>query len=141
MQQNREVSVNWLRINVPSVAAAISAAVVITLYVSTLSGKIETMSTTQNTRSLIVDKTLENMSKQLDPLRNVPYRVDRLEAGLLATNNRIDQTMQIVGGKVDSLGERLNDLTTKVEVLANKIDSLTPQNKAELQSFPRRPNL
>ena len=137
MQQSREVNVNWLRINVPSVASIVAVGVGLALYISDLKARIESIEEYRVTRSSATDKSFDQIQKQLEPLTNLPYRVNVVEQGLLATNQRVDQYLQMLGTKIDGVGDRVNGLSTKVEVLSQKIDALTPEKRAELERAAR----
>lgn len=133
MQQNREVNVNWLRINVPSVASIVITGVVVAMYVQGLASRIEQIEQTRTARSNLVDKSFDQIQDQLKPLVNLPYRMGNVEQGLLSTNQRVDTYLQTLGQKIDGVSDRVNGLTTKVEVLSQKIDALTPEKRAEIE--------
>lgn len=136
MVQNREVNVNWLRINVPSIAAIVLAAITMTMYIQRLESRLDVIEQSRQARSVIADKSFDQIQAQLSPLTNIPYRVDALDRGLLATNQRVDQYLQLLGAKIDAIGDRMNTLSTKVEVLSQKIDVISPQKKAALEITP-----
>jgi hypothetical protein len=133
MQQSREVNVNWLRINVPSIGAIVVAAITITVYINRLEGRLDVIEDSRQARSNATDKNFDQIQQQLQPLSNLPYRVGILEQGLLQTNQRVDQYLQTLGAKIDGVSDRVNGLSTKVEVLSQKIDALTPEKRAELE--------
>lgn len=132
VRQNREVDVNWLRINVPSIAAIVGAAVTITIYINNLEARLDVIEQSRQQRSAISDKNFDAIQQQLAPLANLPYRVGATETGLNSVNQRVDQLVQLLSTKIDSLSDRVNGLSTKVEVLAQKIDGITPQKKADM---------
>ncbi len=133
MQQSKEVNVNWLRINVPSVATIVATGVVVAMYVQSLASRIEQIEQTRVARSDLVDKNFDQIQAQLQPLVNLPYRMGNVEQGLLTTNQRMDTYLQTLGQKIDGVSDRVNGLTTKVEVLSQKIDALTPEKRAEIE--------
>lgn len=130
MNQDREVNVNWLRINVPSVVTIVVTGIVVSGYVQKLSSRLDNVEENNKSRSVIVDKSFDDVKNQLNPLVNLPYRVNNVEQGLLSTNQRMDSYLQTLGVKIDGISDKVNGLTTKVEVLAQKIEALTPENKA-----------
>jgi len=134
MPQSREVNINWLRINVPSVAAIVGTGVIIAMYVQGLASKVDKIEENRQARSAMIDKGFDQMQAQLQPLSNLPYRMGIVEQGLLATNQRVDQYLQTLGTKIDGVSDRVNSLSTKVEVLSQKIDALTPEKRAELET-------
>jgi outer membrane murein-binding lipoprotein Lpp len=131
MPQSKEVNVNWLRINVPSIAAIVTATVVISMYVQSLSARVATVEENNKSRSTLVDKNFDQIKDQLNPLLNLPFRVGSVEQNLITTNQRMDSYLQTLGVKIDGISDRVNGLTTKVEVLAQKIDSITPDKRAD----------
>lgn len=133
MQQSREVNVNWLRINVPSVATIVATGIVVAMYVQNLASKIDAIEQSRTARSDLVDKNFDQIQSQLQPLVNLPYRMGNVEQGLLTTNQRMDTYLQTLGQKIDGVSDRVNGLTTKVEVLSQKIDALTPEKRAEIE--------
>ena len=132
MQQSKEVSVNWLRINVPSIISIVVAAVTMTMYIQRLETRLDVMEQSQQQRAAASDKNSEDIRQQLQQLSTLPYRMNVVESGLTQTNQRMDQYLQTLGAKIDGMGDRVNSLSTKVEVLSQKIDALTPQKRAEL---------
>ncbi len=137
MNQDREVNVNWLRINVPSIAAIIVAAVTISSYVQSLASDIKKIEDTRQTNKALLDKDIDNIQKKLDNVADAPLRLDLLEKNLAATNARMDTYLQTLGTKIDGVSDRVGSLTTKVEVLAQKIEQITPprENKAGRTRF------
>ncbi len=132
MNQNREVNVNWLRINVPSVVSILITGAIVSMYIQSLASRIDQQEQYRVSRSAETDKNFDAIQTQLQPLSNLPYRVNVVEQGLLATNQRVDQYLQTLGAKIDGVSDRVNGLSTKVEVLSQKIDAITPEKKAEL---------
>lgn len=128
--QNREVNVNWLRINVPSVAAIVFTGVIVSMYVQNLANKVTAIESNSKDRSVVVDKSFDQIKDQLSPLVNVPYRMTSVENSLLATNQRMDTYLQTIGAKIDGVIGQVNAMSTKVEVLGQKIDTITPEKKA-----------
>jgi len=133
MQQNREVNVNWLRVNVPSVVSIVVVGVGVAMYVQSLASRVEQIEQMRVARSDLVDKNFDQIQAQLQPLVNLPYRMGNVEQGLLTTNQRMDTYLQTLGTKIDGVSERVNGLTTKVEVLAQKIDALSPEKRADIE--------
>lgn len=135
--QNREVNVNWLRINVPSVAAIVVTGVVVSMYVQNLANKMSSVEDNTKARAVFVDKNFDQIKDQLNPLVNLPYRLTSVENSLLATNQRMDTYLQTIGAKIDGVVDRVNVMSTKVEVLSQKIDTITPENKVDKTSLYR----
>ncbi|TPJ76895.1 hypothetical protein FJ422_29755 [Mesorhizobium sp. B2-6-3] len=138
MHQNREVSINWLRVNIPQIVAILSVGMGLAWYggnkLTSLEGRIEVVEQYRASRSAATDKNFDQIQQQLLPLSNLPYRVGVVEQGLLATNQRVDQYLQMLGAKIDGISDRVNGLSTKVEVLSQKIDAISPSKKAEISA-------
>lgn len=132
MQQSRQVSLNWLTVNVPSVVSILVVGIGVAMYVQALASKVDKIEENRQVRSAMTDKNFDQMQDQLKPLANLPYRMGIVEQGLLATNQRVDQYLQMLGTKIDGISDRVNGLSTKVEVLSQKIDALTPEKKASI---------
>jgi len=138
MNQDREVNVNWLRINVPSIAAIVSAAIFISMYVQSLASDVRKIEENRSTSRSLLDKDLDSIKQQLSLVSSAPLRLDLLEKNLAATNARMDNYLQMLGTKIDNIGDRVGGLTTKVEVLSQKIDTITPQERPTRSSYPLR---
>jgi len=132
MQQDAAVHINWRTFNIPSLLTAIGTAVAVVTYVNSLDARLAKV----EERSVITDKKFDDIQKSLDPLVNMPYRVNVLEQQATAINQRIDRFTEVITGTMELIRKDVGDLSTKVEVLSNKIDNLTPAKKAEL-SLPR----
>ena len=130
MRQDKEVNVNWLRINVPQVVTIVLCTASIIWYVAGLSERITSIETTRETRSAVIDKSFDTVQKQLDGLNNIPLRMDLAEKNISQTNARFDQFLNTFGLKIDAMGDKVNSLGTKVEVLSNKIEQALPEKKA-----------
>lgn len=140
MHQNREVSVNWLRINVPQIVAILGVGMGVAWYsgdkLASLENRLQAVETIRDRRSDEIDRNFDQIQQQLQPMANMPYRVGVLEQGLLATNQRMDQFLQSLGIKIDGISDRVNGLSTKVEVLSQKIDAISPAKRTDLGSPP-----
>ena len=131
MRQDREISVNWLRVNVPQVVAVVLGCSGVIWYVAGLEKTVDKIDTAQGGRTVLVDKTFEAVQKRLDMLENIPLRMDLVERGLQSTNQRVDQYLTTLGAKIDSATSQINSVNTKVEVLNNKVDLLLPEKRAD----------
>lgn len=132
MVQNREVNVNWLRINVPSIAAIVLAAITLTIYIQRLEGRLDVIEQSRQARTVISDKNFDEIQQKLRPLDNVTFRLDQMDKRDDTQDARIDKLLEVMGAKLDGISERVNSLSTKVEVLSQKIDAISPAKKADL---------
>lgn len=136
MQQNREVNVNWLRINVPSIGAIVIAAITLTIYIQKLEGRLDVIEQSRQARSQVADKSFDEIQDKLKPLENVTFHLDQIDKRDDAQDARIDKLLEVMGAKLDGLADRVNGLSTKVEVLSQKIDAISPGKKAALDTLP-----
>lgn len=134
MNQDKEVNVNWLRINVPSVVTIVVAAMTITGYVQSLAGDLQKIEESRVASKTLLDRDLTEIKGKLDAVANAPFRLDLLEKNMAATNARMDNYLQTLGNKIDNVSDRVGGLTTKVEVLSQKIEALAPQPNAPQRS-------
>lgn len=134
MRQDKEVNVNWLRINVPQVVVSfvsiISCTVAIMWFLSGLFGRVDALENNGKTRAAVVDNTLSGIKDQLTDLNTMPLRMNLAEKNISQTNSRFDQFLTTFGLKIDAMGDKVNALGTKVEVLSNKIEQALPEKKA-----------
>jgi hypothetical protein len=133
MDSDSGIHINWLRFNIPSIVAILTAAIGITIYISDLKGRVEDLEDTTATRAQLTDKSLDQVQTAISPLNNMPYRVGILEAQALATNLRIDRFTEVITSTMELIRKDVNVLGTKVEVLGTKIDNLAPPEKASLR--------
>lgn len=136
MNQDKEVNVNWLRINVPSVVTIVAAAITITGYVQSLANDLKKVEESRVASKALLDRDLTEIKGKLDAVANAPFRLDLLEKNMASTNARMDNYLQTLGNKIDNVSDRVGGLATKVEVLSQKIEAITPVNgRAQPSSF------
>lgn len=135
VNQDKEVNVNWLRINVPSLVTVVVTGISVAMYIQSMSSRVQTLESNGKSRSDQVDKNFDDIKSALAPLVNLPYRMSSVESNLVVTNQRMDTYLQTIGAKIDGMGDRVSTMSTKVEVLSQKIDSITPEKRADTQTF------
>lgn len=128
MNQDRELTVNWLRVNIPQIGSIVAATIILSMYIQSLTSDVKKIEENRTTSRALLDKDLDNIKRQLDAVANAPLRLDLLEKGLASTNQRMDTYLQTLGNKIDNVSDRVGGLTTKVEVLSQKIEAITPDN-------------
>lgn len=131
MQQSKEVNVNWLRINVPSIAAVVLAAITITVYIQRLEARLDVIEQSRQARSVVSDKAFDEIQDKLKPLGNVVFRLDQQDKRDDAQDIRIDRLLDIMGAKFDALTQSVAEVKSDVRVLSQKIDTITQEKKAE----------
>lgn len=134
MDSDRGIHINWLRFNVPSLFSIVGAAVAVVVYVNTLDNRVAKMEDYRTTRTMIVDNRFNDIQTSLQPLVNLPYRVNVLEQQNIATNARIDRFSEAISTTMELIRKDVNGLSTKVEVLGTKIDNITPEKRAEIST-------
>lgn len=132
VMQSTKLNVNWLNFNVPTILAVLGAGWGVASYVNGMEARLEKVEDYRVTRSAVTDRKFDDIQRALDPLANMPYRVGVLEQGQIATNQRIDRFMEVITNGMEAIRKDVNTLGTKVEVLSNKIDNLSPPRKAEM---------
>lgn len=134
MESDRGIHINWLRFNVPQLAAiALFAATGATGY-SDLNGRISRIEESRAARTIASDARFNEVQSSLAPLVNLPYRVNVLEQQNIATNARIDRFTEAIASTLELIRKDVNSLSTRVEVLGTKIDALTPEKHAEINT-------
>jgi hypothetical protein len=143
MQQNREVNVNWLRINVPSIAAIIAAAIMVTVYIQRLESRLDVIEQSRQARSAVADKNNDEIQDKLKPLGNVVFRLDQQDKRDDAQDVRIDRLLDLMGTKFDTLTAGLADVRADVadvkadvRVVAQDVKNLSAEKKAGLELLP-----
>ena len=137
MTQNRQVNINWLNVNVPTIVAVLTAVVTIVVYVNRLEGRIAVGETTAAERGKQTDAAFTDIRLQLAPLSTLPYRMQAAETRLDEQGKRIDRISETIVDALDVIRKDINVLSTRVEVqsakideLAGKIDDMTPRRRA-----------
>lgn len=123
----------WLRINVPTLLA-IGGLIWYTADNNRAQlSRIEAIETSRVERAKEADakfsainSSLSALSQKVDPIGNVTYRIDRAEVQIGETNKRLDRLAETIVNSLDLIRRDVNGLSTRVEVLSQKIDSITP---------------
>lgn len=108
MHQDGTVTINWFRMNVPSLVL--------------IGGAVWWLSGNTAEVQARVDKLnhdVMNVSEQVTPITTTLYRIGIIE-GQLSEANR----------KNDKLSEAVNNLTTSVELLRQQLQSITDKSNA-----------
>lgn len=122
--QNTRLNVNWLNFNMPTIAAVVALGALFwstAQKVGEMQAKIEA-----------ADKKFYEIQQEMTPLGNIPYRTNILEQQATAINLRIDRFTEIITNTMELIRKDVNSLGTKVEVLSEKIDNISPAKKASL---------
>ncbi|HUH58077.1 MAG TPA: hypothetical protein VL020_06145 [Pseudomonadales bacterium] len=110
MKQDPTVTLNWFRMNVPTIVLIIGLG----FYVGT------NMTTLQHSvNSLKYDN--ESLKSTTADINKIVYRVEQLELGLHKANERTDALQNTLLSSMDLMRRDINRLTTHVEVLSSRV--------------------
>ncbi|HUH57455.1 MAG TPA: hypothetical protein VL020_02945 [Pseudomonadales bacterium] len=110
MKQDATVTLNWFRMNVPTIIVIIGLG----FYVGT------NMTTLQHSvNSLKYDN--ESLKSTTADINKIVYRVEQLEVGLHKANERTDSLQNTLLSGMDLMRRDINRLTTHVEVLSSRV--------------------
>ena len=134
--QDASVHVLWRTLNIPNLLAIAGATIGIVTYINNLDARLANVEEYRVTRGAITDKKFDDIQATLSPLQSMPYRVNILEQQATAINVRIDRFTEIISTNLELLRKDVNALSTKVEVLSQKIDGMAPEKRAEIDDPP-----
>lgn len=126
MHQTTQLRINWLNVNVPTIVALITAGWWATTYLNGLDFRLQEVEEYRIERSKVTDRKFDLIEDRMQPLSNMPYRVQILETQIIEANKRMDRMAETIINSIDMLRRDVNGLSTRVEVLANKIDTNFP---------------
>lgn len=134
--QNSTVLINWRTFNIPSLITVVVTAIGMVTYVNSLDARVAKLEDNGATRATVADKKFDEIQQGLNTLNNMPYRVGILEQQATAINIRIDRFTEVITNTMELIRKDVGALGTKVEVMSNKIDNLSPEKKAGLGAPP-----
>lgn len=114
MKQDATVTLNWFRMNVPTIVMIVGLG----YYVGT------NISDVQKSISHLSDASQELKMTTAD-MNKITYRVEQLESGLSRSNDRVDNLHNTLISGMDLMRRDINRLTTQVEVLSSRVGILT----------------
>lgn len=118
-----EVNVNW-NINAGTILTVLAMGTASLMYIASIDARVKQGEDYRVIRSNMTDKNFANVNAQLDAMKDLPYRIGQLEAQANAANARMDRIADSFLGSAESIKKDVNALTTKVEVMSQKIDNL-----------------
>lgn len=138
VEHNGTLTWNWLRVNVPQIAAVFGAVLFINSWMNDVDASLVEMEKYRVSRSTETDKNFANVNAKLDALSDIPLRTTQNEEAIKNANVRIDRLAESIVNSMDMLRKEVYTMSTKVEVLSQKIDSITPQrsNRAQVPKPP-----
>ena len=138
------MAINWTTVNIPTIITVAATAVGMVTYFNSLDSRLTKIEETSVVSQDAITKNFEEVNNKIEQqaqaLENIPYRVGVIERGLEEANRRVDRLSDAILNSMDGLRKDVNSLGTKVEVMSSKLDDITPQRKASVESIdiPRR---
>ena len=114
MKQDPTVTINWFRMNLPTIVMILGLG----YYVGTNLNDLQKSISNLSQENSELKATTADMSK-------IIYRVDQLEVGLHRANERTDSLQNTLISSMDLMRRDINRLTTQVEVLSSRVGILT----------------
>lgn len=110
MKQDSTVTLNWFRMNVPTITLIIGLGFYVGTNMTTLQHSIN---------SLKYDN--ESLKSTTADINKIVYRVEQLEVGLHKANERTDSLQNTLLSGMDLMRRDINRLTTQFEVLSSRV--------------------
>lgn len=133
MKSDTTLTWNWLRMNVPTLLAIGGLVWYTAQNDARQEQRISAIEQSRVDRAREADQKFSSintsiaaMSQKVEPLANVAYRVGVVEGQVQATNERLDRFAETIVNSLDLIRRDVNGLSTRVEVLSQKIDTITP---------------
>lgn len=137
-ERNSEMAVKWdfnMGTLIPVGIALFTGAMYINTQLTSLEARLTQSEQFRAQRTAQTDNNFVNLTsairsmqtdinKQVGTTENLNYRMGQNEASLKAANERMDRIADSVLSSVDSIKRDISGLTTKFEVMNQKIDSL-----------------
>jgi uncharacterized protein YlxW (UPF0749 family) len=96
-----------------------------------LANRMENMEVYRVERSRQTDEKFASISRVLEGLPNLSYRVTATEESLKSTNQRVDASLANISARLSEINQALGSLDTKVAVLTQRIETNTSQRRAD----------
>jgi len=137
------MAINWTQVNVPTILAVAGAAIGLFNYIGDFDKRLSEQEQYRTIRSSQTDSNFAMVNKSIEGLRydqnlvresveNIPYRVGVVEQGLIEQGKRTDRLSELILNNMDVFRKDINQLGTKIEVLASKIDDNFPSKRTQL---------
>jgi hypothetical protein len=110
MKQDPTVTLNWFRINLPTIVMIVGLGFYVGTNMTTLQHSVDSL----KTDNLELKKTTADINK-------ITYRVEQLESGLHKANERTDSLQNTLLSGMDLMRRDINRLTTQFEVLSSRV--------------------
>lgn len=126
MKQDATLTWNWLRMNVPTLAAVIGVGLFINNGLRDAAKDAE-----------LLGQTVASIKETIAPLNNLEYRLTRAESYLSDAHTRIDNLSNTMINNIDLIRRDVNRQTTQIEVLSTQIGMLIGDEKVPVQRRSR----
>lgn len=113
MKQDTTLTINWFRMNVPTLLVVIAAATTGATWQTATEGKV-----TQNAKDIAA------LQGKISTMENLPYRMEQVERAVVNTNVKVDNLSNTIINQMDLIRRDVNRLTTGVEVLSSRVGLL-----------------
>lgn len=138
MKSDTTLTWNWLRMNVPTLLAIGGLVWYTAQNDARQEQRISAIEQSRIDRAREADlkfsginASIASLSQKVDPLGNVTYRVGVVEGQIGETNKRLDRLAETIVNSLDLIRRDVNGLSTRVEVLSQKIDTITPESQRQ----------
>lgn len=129
MEINRAVQVNWGTFNVPTIISVLGILWYTATHYERQDARIEAIESSRIARSTEINTSILGLQSKVAPIENLSYRLTVVEQGVADVNRRVDRQSDSMQGIRDDIGA----LSTKFEVLSQKIEGILPEKRAELE--------
>ena len=114
MKQDTTLTINWFRMNVPTLLVVIAAATTGATWQTATEAKVS-----QNS------KDIATLQGKMAVMEGLPYRMEQVEKASVNTNAKVDNLSNTIINQMDLIRRDVNRLTTGVEVLSARVGLLT----------------
>lgn len=125
---------NWLtsNINLGNIITLIAMLVGGAVGYGQLTNRIQNMETYRVERTRQTDEKFAAITRALEGLPNLSYRVTAQEEALKATNQRVDVSLANISQRLAEINQALGGLDTKVAVLTQRLEMQVPGRRASI---------
>lgn len=139
MDQDRSIKVNWGTFNVPTIIGMLGIFVVVFNQGGVqerVDARLDNIEESRAANIASFNARIANIEAVVSKVANIEYRITVNEAGITATNSRIDRVTDTVG----SLRDDIAGVRTSIEVLTEQLKNGVPR-KTELVPIPSLPRV
>lgn len=126
MDSDKRIRINWGNVNVPTILAITGVFVTLIGTYFRLDNRVSNIEVSRLQRSVEINKVIEQISARTIAVDNLAYRMTVVEQGVSDVNRRADRINEAVSARLDKLQDSISTLTTKVEVLDQRLQSSLP---------------